>query len=88
MGEVQEIVSKCPYHGLLRWLQIQTFYNELSEATQLSIDAATVGSLIGKIEEVAFDVFEEMAANNYPSLVERLGGRRHKVFMRLIPFCL
>lgn len=34
------------------------------------------GSLIGKIEEVTFNLLEEMTANNYQWLVERLGERR------------
>ena len=39
---------KCPYHGLVDWLQVQTFYNGLHQLMKISIDAATESALMGK----------------------------------------
>ena len=61
----KELLRKCPHHGLPEWLIIQTFYNGLTYATKLNVDAAAGGALMGKSAEEAQQLIEEMAANSY-----------------------
>ena len=56
---------KCPYHGLLDWLLVQTFYNGLHQLMKISIDAATESALMGKTINGAKQLLEDMASNNY-----------------------
>ena len=60
-----DFLRKCPHHGLLDWLIIQTFYNSLSFQIKTIIDAATGETLMGKSPKEAQNLIEEMAANNY-----------------------
>ena len=42
----RDLFRKCPHHGLLDWLIIQTFYNDLSFSTKTTIDATASGVLM------------------------------------------
>lgn len=44
--------------------------------THFRIDVASRGALLGKMENGAYKLLEEIAANNNQCLVERLSGRR------------
>ena len=61
----KELLKRCPHHGLPDWLQLQTFYNGLTNDTRTLVDAATSGSLIGKNIEDAYKLLEEMVVNAY-----------------------
>ncbi|XP_027357501.1 uncharacterized protein LOC113866902 [Abrus precatorius] len=61
----KELLRKCPHHGILDWLQVQTFYNKLNPAIRQMIDAAAGGTLNSKTLRVAQELFEEMAMNSY-----------------------
>ena len=58
------------HHGLLKWLQLQTFYNGLSGSTRTLVDVAAGDSLMGKTEEAAYELLEEMASNAYQWPIE------------------
>ena len=49
----KDLLRRCPYHGFLTWLQVQTFYNGLNHATTQMIDTAVGGTLNNKTLEVA-----------------------------------
>lgn len=61
----KELLRKCPHHGLLVWIQVQTFYNGLQPTTRIMIDVAAKGTLMKKSLEDACELVEEMATNNY-----------------------
>ena len=61
----KELLCTCPYHRLLEWLKLQTFYNGLNNATRTLIDVTTKGSLMGKSIEAVLELPEEMLANAY-----------------------
>ena len=42
------LIRKVPHHGLLVWLEIQVFYNELTPNAKMIIDAAAGSAFIGK----------------------------------------
>lgn len=72
----KEMLRKCPHHGLPTWLQVQTFYNGLNIATRGTVDAASGGSIMSKTPEAAYELLDEMAANNYDWHTERQPQRR------------
>ena len=45
----KDLLRKCPHHGLLVCLQVQTFYNGLGSNTRTMIDAAAGATLIGPL---------------------------------------
>ena len=61
----KDMLWRYPHHRLSKWLQVQTFYNGLSENTKTLVDAATGGALMGKTIDEAHQLLEEMATNNY-----------------------
>ena len=61
----KDLLKRCPYHWLLVWLQVQTFYKGLNQTTRSIIDVAARGTLNTKMCKEAMDLFEEMALNNY-----------------------
>ncbi|XP_010242052.1 PREDICTED: uncharacterized protein LOC104586489 [Nelumbo nucifera] len=61
----KELLRKVPHHGLPIWLQVQTFYDGLTEANKTIRDAVAGGSINNKTPEVAHALIEEMTANNY-----------------------
>lgn len=74
----KKLLHKCQHHSLLRWLQIQTFYNGLSGGTHSSIDVVAGGSFMGKTEKATYNLLEEILANNYQWLVKRLERKRQQ----------
>ncbi|XP_010247916.1 PREDICTED: uncharacterized protein LOC104590859 [Nelumbo nucifera] len=72
----KELLRKVPHHGLLIWLQVQIFYNGLTEANKTIMDVAAGGSINNKTPEVAHALIEEMAANNYQWHSERAKVRK------------
>ena len=43
-----ELLRRCPHPRLMRWMQVHTFYNGLSDSTRTVIDALTGGALMKK----------------------------------------
>ena len=60
----KELLRKCPYHDLPKWLQVQTFYSGMMGQIRTIIDAATSGSFMGRSLDEAYELLEEMASNN------------------------
>ena len=70
------MLRRLPHHGLPKWLQVQTFYNGLSGNTKTLVDAAAGGALTGKTVDEAYQLLEEMAANNYQWSSERSSQKK------------
>ena len=61
----KDLLWKCPHHRVPLWLQVQTFCNGLVPSIQTLIDAAAGGAFMGKTQEEAYALLEEMSINNY-----------------------
>ncbi|CAL9012887.1 unnamed protein product [Prunus brigantina] len=68
----KDLLRKCPHHELPTWIQVQTFYNGLSQTSRTLVDAAAGGALMAKTATEAFELLETMASNNYQWPNERL----------------
>jgi len=66
-----ELLRRCPHHGLPDWWQLQTFYSGMTHNSRVLVDAAAGGSLMGKSLDDAYNLLEEMAANAYQWPYER-----------------
>ena len=44
----KELLRRCPHHGLPNWLQLQTFYNGLTNETKMLVDVEVGRSLMVK----------------------------------------
>ncbi|KAK4267618.1 hypothetical protein QN277_024372 [Acacia crassicarpa] len=44
----KDILRRCPQHGLVKWVQIETFYKGLDTQTRSLVDASSGGSLLMK----------------------------------------
>ncbi|KAK8933442.1 hypothetical protein KSP39_PZI015251 [Platanthera zijinensis] len=62
-----ELLRKCPHHGLAQHQQVSTFYNGLQTATMILVDGAAGGSLMKKYPEDAYSILEDLTSNNYQS---------------------
>ncbi|KAF7841492.1 uncharacterized protein G2W53_003790 [Senna tora] len=67
----KDLLQRCPHHGFPKWMQVQTFYNGLYSTFQTTIDASAGGSLMAKPVEVAYNLLETIALNNYHWQSER-----------------
>ncbi|XP_020417839.1 uncharacterized protein LOC109948603 [Prunus persica] len=68
----KDLLRKCPHHELPTWIQVQTFYNGLSQTSRTLVDAAAGGALMTKTATEAFELLETMASNNYQWPSERM----------------
>jgi len=55
----------------MEWMQIQIFYNGLSNATKQMLDAPTAGSLCNKQPSATVTLIQEMTNNGYQWSAER-----------------
>ncbi|KAK5833771.1 hypothetical protein PVK06_017629 [Gossypium arboreum] len=67
----KDLLRRCPHHGLLLWLQVQTFYNGVNPSTRQMIDTTTGGTINNKTPEYAYEFIDEMSLNNYQWQVMR-----------------
>ena len=44
----KDLHRKCPHHNIPQWLQVQTFYNGLTNSLRSTIDAAAGGASMNK----------------------------------------
>ena len=51
-----ELLRRCPYHKLIRWMQVHTFYNSLSDSTRTVIDALAGSTLMKKTMDQAYGI--------------------------------
>ena len=61
---LHELLRRCPHHRLTRWMQVHTFYNDLSNATRTVIDALAGGALMKKTTDQAYEILEDTATNS------------------------
>ena len=59
-----EMLRRCPHHRLIRWMQVHTFYNGLSDSSRTVIDASVGGALMKKTTDQAYGIQEDMATNS------------------------
>ena len=59
-----DLSRRCPHHRLMRWMQVHTFYNGLSNSTRTVIDALAGGALMKKTTDQAYGILEDMATNS------------------------
>ena len=55
---------------------MQTFYHGLGAKNRFMVNAAASGALISKTHEVAYELLEELASNNYQWPTERAMPRK------------
>ena len=67
----KELLMRCPYHELLDWLQIQTFYNGLINGNRAMLDATADGSLMKRTPDEAYQLLDDMALNAFNQQSER-----------------
>ena len=58
-----ELLRRCPYHRLTRWMQVHTFYNGLRDATETVIDVLAGGALMKKTTDQAYEILEDTTTN-------------------------
>src|SRR5262249_47189297 len=46
--QYKDLLKRCPHHGLLIWLQVQTFYNSLINENKAMINTVARGTLNNK----------------------------------------
>ena len=71
-----ELLRRCPHHRLTRWLQVNTFYNGLSDSARTVIDASTGGALMKKTTDQAYGILEDMVTNSNQWSNERMIPRK------------
>ena len=59
-----ELLRRCPHHTLTRWMQVHTFYSDLSNSTITIIDASAGGAMMKKTTNQAYKILEDMATNS------------------------
>ncbi|KAI3770749.1 hypothetical protein L6452_01892 [Arctium lappa] len=58
------LIRKCPHHGIPHCIQLETFYNGLSNAAKIILDATAGGAFVSKTYNEAFDILEKVSNNN------------------------
>ncbi|KAJ9183688.1 hypothetical protein P3X46_007511 [Hevea brasiliensis] len=61
----KELQSRCPHHGIPKWMLVQHFYNGVSLTIRSIIDASSGGDLMEKSEDEAYSALDKIAHNNY-----------------------
>ena len=85
-----ELLQRCPHHRLIRWMQVQPFYNGVSDATRTVIDASIGGALMKKTTYQAYEILEDTGTNSNKWPKDRLtsgkavGGADKEVLRNLV----
>ena len=72
----KDLLRKCPHPSFTKWMQVHHFYNGLSAPTRTLIDALVGGAIMGKNEEEAYQILENIALNNCKWPVERVPPKK------------
>ncbi|KAH9762943.1 hypothetical protein KPL70_001000 [Citrus sinensis] len=77
-----ELLRRCPHHGIPCCIQLETFYNGLNQSTRLMVDASANEALLSKSYNKAYEILERIANNNYqwPS-TRQVAAREHQEFI-------
>lgn len=54
-----------PLHGIRKWLIVHTFYNDILYSTRMTRDAEVDGTLMNYLENVAYNLIEDMEKNQH-----------------------
>ena len=85
-----ELLRRCSHHRLTRWMQVHTFYNDLSDVTITVIDASAESALMKKTTDQAYKILEDMTTNSNKWPKDRLtpgkavGGADNEVLSNLV----
>lgn len=60
----KELLRKCPHHGIPHCIQLETFYNGLSNSAKIVLDATAGGAFTAKTYNEGYDILEKVANNN------------------------
>ncbi|KAJ9564240.1 hypothetical protein OSB04_000206 [Centaurea solstitialis] len=60
----KELLRQCPHHGIPHCIQLETFYNGLSNAAKLILDATAGGAFTSQTYNEGYQVLEKVANNN------------------------
>ncbi|XP_062099647.1 uncharacterized protein LOC133805475 [Humulus lupulus] len=78
-----DLIRKCPHHGIERWMLVHNFYNGLCGTTRTLIDAVASRAFMRKSANEAYDLLEEMDINNQQCPSERGNSKKvvglHKI---------
>ncbi|XP_024990704.1 uncharacterized protein LOC112524991 [Cynara cardunculus var. scolymus] len=61
---LKDLLRKCPHHGIPHCIQLETFYNELSSAAKIILDATAGGAFTAKTYNEGYDILERISNNN------------------------
>ena len=78
----KELQQECPHHGILDWLPIKTFYNNLQQSMKIYVDTSAGGLSWGKSINEVNTLLKHMASNNYHWATKRENpkkGGRHEI---------
>ena len=71
-----ELLRRCQHHRLIRWMQVHTFYNGLSDSARTIINASTEGALMKKTTDQAYKILEDTTTNTNQWPRDRLVPRK------------
>ncbi|KAI3734461.1 hypothetical protein L6452_13930 [Arctium lappa] len=60
----KELLRKCPHHGIPHCIQLETFYNGLSNSAKIVLDATAGGAFTAKTYNEGYDILEKVSNNN------------------------
>ncbi|XP_022849795.1 uncharacterized protein LOC111371859 [Olea europaea var. sylvestris] len=67
-----ELMRKCPNHGITQGNQVHYFYTGLTPLSKSQVDASAGGSIIGKSVQQTMDLFELIATTHSMFSLERM----------------
>ncbi|GJW13553.1 MAK10-like protein [Tanacetum coccineum] len=74
----KDLLQNVPHHGIVRWLQIQIFYDHVSFYLKCEIDRAAGGKLRNKNADESWEIIENLA------LYHHQGWNDTKEFIKLV----
>ncbi|KAI3701848.1 hypothetical protein L6452_27240 [Arctium lappa] len=60
----KDLIRKCPHHEIPHCIQLETFYNGLSNSAKIILDATAGGAFTSKTYNEGYDILEKFANNN------------------------
>lgn len=60
----KDLLRKCPHHGIPHCIQLETFYNGLSSAAKVILDATAGEAFTAKTYNEGYDILEKVSNNN------------------------
>ena len=66
------LLRKCPHHEILRWLQVNQFYNRLNSMPRVILEASLGRPFFKKNDIEAYEILEDKTSNSTLWLSERI----------------